>query len=101
MLVVVTLRPRQYVPFRPVDDGMNWWVMVPTGGVVDAAEPTVDANARSSGGIPLHPVALIVPVMVLFQAEMPHNARNILKAELREVARREWEESGRRAVAKV
>ncbi|KAJ6525055.1 hypothetical protein DFH09DRAFT_1095816 [Mycena vulgaris] len=42
------------------------------------------------------------PVTVLFQAEMPHNAaKNILKTELREVPRREWEESGRWAVAKV
>jgi len=43
-----------------------------------------------------------VPVMVLFQAELPHNpAGKILKADLRELARREWEKRGRRAVAKL
>ncbi|KAJ7368269.1 hypothetical protein DFH08DRAFT_676182 [Mycena albidolilacea] len=43
-----------------------------------------------------------VPVMVVFQSELPHNpAGKILKAELRELARREWEKRGRRAVAKL
>jgi acyl-CoA synthetase (AMP-forming)/AMP-acid ligase II len=40
--------------------------------------------------------------MVVFQSELPHNpAGKILKAELRELARREWEKRGRRAVAKL
>ncbi|KAJ6573029.1 hypothetical protein DFH09DRAFT_1152220 [Mycena vulgaris] len=46
--------------------------------------------------------AFAVPVMVLFQAEMPRNASGkTLKAELRQVARREWEKRERRAVAKL
>ncbi|KAF7359761.1 Long-chain-fatty-acid-CoA ligase [Mycena venus] len=43
-----------------------------------------------------------VPVMVLFEAEMPRNASGkTLKAELRQMARREWEKRERRAVAKL
>jgi len=39
-----------------------------------------------------------VPVMVLFQTELPHNpAGKVLKADLRGLARREWEKRGRRA----
>lgn len=39
-----------------------------------------------------------VPVMVLFQNELPHNpAGKVLKADLRGLARREWEKRGRRA----
>ncbi|KAJ6539309.1 hypothetical protein B0H19DRAFT_1178324 [Mycena capillaripes] len=43
-----------------------------------------------------------VPVMVLFQPELPHNqSGKILKADLRKFARSEWEKRGRKAVAKL
>ncbi|KAJ7047406.1 hypothetical protein C8F04DRAFT_1205344 [Mycena alexandri] len=49
-----------------------------------------------------HLPGFAVPVLVLFQAEFPHNpAGKILKTELRELARREWEKRGRKPVAKL
>ncbi|KAJ7276361.1 hypothetical protein B0H12DRAFT_1084973 [Mycena haematopus] len=46
--------------------------------------------------------AYAVPVMVVFQSELPHNpSGKILKGDLRALARREWEKRGRRAVAKL
>jgi len=49
-----------------------------------------------------HLPSFAVPVLVLFQAEFPHNpAGKILKSELRELARREWEKRGRKPAAKL
>ncbi|KAJ6599084.1 hypothetical protein DFH09DRAFT_1130060 [Mycena vulgaris] len=46
--------------------------------------------------------AFAVPVLIIFQAELPHNpSGKILKGELRGLARSEWEKRGRKPAAKL
>jgi hypothetical protein len=50
MVLVVAFAAKQYVPFRGRNVvGIYWCVMVPTGGVVEAAEPRVETKAIVSG----------------------------------------------------